>query len=591
MRSTRRLSETLPIVVLVSAAVGMLLFLLLAPSPIPTAPRWQGAGNEEPQRGGTFVFHHESNVRGMDPHISFDELSNMAIRLLFDGLIDYDGDAELIPSIADLPTVSADGQTFTFRLREGVRFHNGEEVTAATVKWSMERMLHQDTGSPGYPFYKSILGCEAFHRGETTSIRGIRVVDEYTVEFTLAEPDQTFLNAMGMTFAYPVPREMYEREDEDGNELDPKQNPIGSGPFVLESWERGVRLTFVRNDDYWQAGKPYVDRMVFQENLRRHLAVRRFQNGDLDAVHRFTIADYLDFKSPEFSAWHDHSIEEPKVNLWGFAMNNEIPPFDNVHVRRAVAFAIDREGWSNARAGRLQPTGQPLPPQLMGYDENLESRQFLDLDRAREEMRLAGHPVTQQDDKWVSDLEPVTVWMGEGESARIYAALIMEDLAKIGVTLEMRHVAFAEWLQATGTRGRAQMLFTGWNMDFPDPDNFLFLWHTRAISPTNSNNRAFYSNPEYDALLDRARAETNRTTREGMYRQASEIIASDAPWAFVCNDRSFEAWQPYVHGYTPNPVWSENYRDVWLDLPRRRAMRESLLPLGRFASLLLPGLR
>lgn len=568
MRSTRR-NERVAAGVLAAAAVAVIGFVAIKGlPPRPDGPRYMGAGAEAPVRGGTFVFHHESSVRGMDPHISFDELSNMAIRLVFDGLLDYDEDANLVPSLAEaMPEVTEDGTVFTFRLRPGVRFHDGHVLVAEDVRWSLERMLHHDTGSPGYPFFKAIVGAERYHAGEADHVEGIEVLDEHTVRFRLTEPDQTFLNAMAMTFAYPVRRDLYERWGDDVG-----KHPVGTGPFRFVSWERGVQLVFERHDDYFRPGLPYADRMVFLENLKRHLAVMRFANGDLDAVHRFSPADYLIMKGSQ--AWAPYRVEEPAVTIWGFGMNTEIAPFDDVHVRRAVAFAIDREGWDRARAGRLAPTGQPLPPQLMGYDPELPNRQFLDLERAREEMRLAGYPVRQNPDgTYTAEGFPdeIVFWTGEGETSRFYGELAQHDLSKIGINLRVRQVAFAVWLQQTGKRGTAQSLLTGWNMDFPDPANFLdILWHTRSIAEEDSNNRTFYSNPELDALLDRARAETDRERRREMYRQASDIVAHDAPWAFIFCDTKMEMWQPYVRNYRPHPVWSEDYRNVWLDLPRRR---------------------
>ena len=542
----------------------------------PDGPRFDGAGAEAPVRGGTFQFHHESNVRGLDPFISFDELSNMAIRLVFDGLLDYDENAQLIPSLAEaLPDISEDGKTFRFRLRSGVKFHNGRELVAADVRWSMEKMLSPEVGSPGYTFYTNIAGLEAYRDGEAQHIQGIRVLDRRTIEFTLKEPDQTFLNAMAMTFAYPVPRENFERR---GDAV--RFHPVGTGPFRLVAWERGVRLIFERFDSYWRPGQPYTDRMIFYENLTRGVAVRRFRNGDIDAVHRFAPADYIFFK--QAPKWTPYTTEDATVDITGIAMNCELEPFTNVHVRRAVALGVDRARWSRSRNNRLRVTGQPIPPGLLGYDENLPGLQQFDLDAAREEMRLAGHPNGLS--------EPVTLWVGEGDSSRFYGELAQSDLKKIGITVQLKPVAFAVYLQETGKPRTAQMLLTGWNQDFPDPADFLdILFHSRAIHDHDSENKAFYRNPALDDLLDRARVERDRDRRHRMYREANEIVTRDAPWAFMFNNLRFEAWQPYVKNYTPNPVYSQDYRYVWLDLPRRRIARRYENPAARIAALFPAG--
>lgn len=551
-------------------AAGSIAFAFFLPDP-PEAPRWVGAGAQTPQVGGTFVFHHEANVRSLDPHVAYDELSGMAIRLMFDGLLDYDHESNLVPSLAEaMPTVSEDGRTFRFRLRRGVRFHpmaghpEGRELVAEDVRWSLLRLMSQEVGSPGYPFYASIEGADAYHEGTADDVAGIRVIDRYTIELQLKEADQTFLNAMAMPFAYPVPRENYEHW---GDEV--KFHPVGTGPFVFEAWERGVQLTFVRNERYWRE-KPGPERMLYLENIGRELAAQRFRNGDIDSIHRQSPSDYRFFKTSE--AWRPYMVEEPRGSTFGLGFNCEMAPFDDVHVRRAIAFALDREGWSRARAGRLLPASQLLPPSIPGYDPELPTRQVFDLERAREEMRLAGHPDGLP--------EPITVWItGQDDTSRQYGELLQSDLARIGIDVRLRFVSFAVYLTESGKPNTVPAFFTGWNLDFPDPSNFLFLFDQKSIHPEHSENRSFYRNPEVDRLLAEGKSERDRERRLGLYRQANEIVARDAPWAFLYYTLTMELWQPYVRNYDPHPVWSEDYREVWLDLPRERVAR-SLAGVG-----------
>ena len=543
--------------------LGCLLALLVAGCPeAPQGPRYRGAGHEGRRAGGTVVTYHESTVDTLDPHIGWNELATMAVRLCMDGLLDYDTEAQLVPSLAvAMPTVSADGKTFAFQLRPGVRFHatealpGGRELVAEDVAWSIRRLLHPDTGSPGFSFFTKIVGAQAFHDGERDDIPGLRVTGEYTVEFELTEPDQTFLNAMAMPFAYPQAHEHFDHWGDDAG-----KHCTGVGPYVLERWERGVQLEYRRNDGYWG---PHTrpDRLIFMENLDRRVASLRFRNGEVGAIHRQNTADFVFYSEAE--AWAPYRNSKPISNIWGLVMNTELAPFDDVHVRRAVAFAIDREGWSRARGGRLTPNGQLIPATLPGHVRNLDGAHHLDLDRAREEMRLAGHPDGLD--------EEVTLLLGEGDVGRIYGELIQSDLARIGIQVKLRPLSFAAYLQESGTRRRSQMTFAGWNMDFPDPANFYEpLLHSDSITEERSMNKAFYSNPELDRILDDARAETDRAARAALYERAAAIVVADAPWAFIFSDMKMELWQPYVRGYEPHPVWSQDYRDIWLDLPRER---------------------
>ncbi len=570
MRSIRRTDRSLPAKLLAAAAVALALYgAFHVPGP-PTAPRFEGAGAETPRSGGTLVTYVGDDIRTFDPHIAYDELSIAGVRLVYDGLLDYAPDGSFIPRLLrELPEVSANGTTFTFRLKRGVRFHDGSELTSEDVLYSMRRLLSPELGSPGVPFFTSIVGASAYNAGEAAEIEGIRVLDSHTLEFRLVEPDQTFLNAMAMTFAYPMKRSQVERY---GNQVG--RHPLGTGAFRFRSWERGVEVRFDRFAGHHER-RPRADHIVLLENIDTTLAVARFQNGDVDVLHAMSSAHRRRFK--RWPAWAPYQEEHPDVSIYGLTMNCEIPPFDDVHVRRAVAFALDRRSRIRLSDGRLRAAGQALPPQLAGYDPALPSLQRDDLEAARREMALAGHPD--------GIATPISVVVSEGEAGRSQIELLQQDLGRIGLRVEGQPMSFAQYLEESGKRRRVQAFFSGWSMDFPDPSNFLdILFHSRSIHETHSENRSFYRNDELDGLLDRARAEVDRERRIALYRQANEIVARDAPWAFLYYPQTMELWQPYVRGYEPHPIWARNFRDVWLDLPRRSAARRSV----RAARLLHP---
>jgi peptide/nickel transport system substrate-binding protein len=300
--------------------------------------------------------------------------------------------------------------------------------------------------------------------------------------------------------------------------------------------------------------------MIFLENISADVASARFRNGDLDVLYRPSKVNQLFLR--ESDAWAPYRAESPSPSVFALGLNCELSPFDNVHVRRAVAFALDRSKLERLEPGQAIAATQVLPPMLPPYDPELPTRQTFDLDRAKEEMRLAG---------FANGLtEPVTLWVrGEGE-VRV-AQLFQQDLVRIGVGIELKVVSFATYLKETGRPRVAQAAFTGWHQDFPDPSNFMdILFHSRSIHPENSENRSFYRNPRLDAILDRARAEVDRDARLALYAEANAILAEDAPWAFLYYPVDMFVWQPYVKGFRPHPVWLNEYRNVWLDLPRRR---------------------
>jgi peptide/nickel transport system substrate-binding protein len=318
-------------------------------------------------------------------------------------------------------------------------------------------------------------------------------------------------------------------------------------------------VEFERFEEYWApAARP--DKMVFLENISADVASARFRNGDLDIIYRPSKVNRLFLR--ESKAWAPYLAEAPSASVFALGLNCELPPFDNVHVRRAVAFALDRSKLERLDPGQVIAATQVLPPMLAPHDPELPSGQVFDLDRAKEEMRLAGFPDGLS--------EPVIVWVrGEGE-VRV-AQLFQQDLKAIGIEIELKLVTFATYLRETGRPRVAQAAFTGWHQDFPDPSNFMdILFHSRSIHPENSENRSFYRNPKLDRILDEARPETDRETRLALYAEANSILADDAPWAFLYYPVDMFAWQPYVKGFRPHPVWLNEYRHVWLDLPKQR---------------------
>jgi peptide/nickel transport system substrate-binding protein len=569
MRSIPRTERNAPTRWLGSAAailvVGLLVAWVVVHFPkAPVGPRYIGAGQQTPRSGGTFIFAEGSNIHTLDPHFAYDTLSTAACRLIYDGLLDYDYEGNMIPSLAvALPAISDGGRVFRFKLRNGIKFHNGREITAEDVSWSLHRLLSEAIGSPGYPFFKSIVGAPEYHAGETDRIEGIVVIDEKTIELQLDEADQTFLNALAMPFAYPMAKEHVEKlEAEEGRDA-VGRHPVGAGPFKFTRWERGVQVELERFEDYWApAARP--DRMVFLENISADVASARFRNGDLDILYRPSKVHRLFLRESE--AWAPYIAEAPSASVFALGLNCELPPFDNVHIRRAVAFALDRSKLEKLDPGQVIAATQILPPMLPPYDPELPTRQRFDLARAKEEMRLAGFPDGLS--------EPITVWVrGEGE-VRV-AQLFQQDLKAIGIDIELKMVSFATYLKETGKPRVAQAAFTGWHQDFPDPSNFMdILFHSRSIHPENSENRSFYRNPKLDEILDRARPEVDREKRLALYAEANAILSDDAPWAFLYYPVDMFAWQPYVKGFRPHPVWLNEYRNIWLDLPRRRVSQE-----------------
>jgi ABC-type transport system substrate-binding protein len=555
MRSIRRPERYRTVTVLCLALAG----IAACRDPYPT-PRFSGAGARTERRGGTLRVAFDADLRTLDPAQAYDELSSAVVHHLNDTLVDYaPGTGELVPLLAERYEVSQDSKTFTFVLRPGLTFSDGTPLDAPAYARSLERMLDpRQVPCPGTSFYNLIEGVEDYAEHRTPHVRGIVARDGRTLEIRLRQADQTFLNAMAMPFTAPVPVDLVRRVGNDAF----ARSPVGAGPFMLDTWESGSRVVIRRNPRYWNPARPLLDRVVIELSLARHLQFMRFQRADLDHANNYALstADYLMLTGQP--AWRPYIQREAEIAMYGLAINCEMPPWNNVHVRRALSFAIDREAIARSRNNRVIPLGGLYPPGLPGYDPNLPGAHRYDPERARRELREGGYP-----DGLPGEHE---LWLTEGDAAVMYGQLLQADLARVGIRIRLRFASFPVFLETTQRRGAVALSFSGWNMDFPDPSNFIeTLFHSRNATDEHAQNQSFYRNPTLDALLDRARVEPDRRRRIAMYQQAERILVDDAPWAFLFTFTRIEVEQPYVRRGQVSPVYPHDFRNTWLDLPTR----------------------
>lgn len=544
-------------------------------------PRFLGAGATTPRRGGTIHFAYDTDLPTLDPALVNDTLAGVPTRLINEGLVRYASDStQIIPALAERYEVSPDGRVYTFHLRPNARFSNGRAITADDHRYTWERLLHPHRlASPGAENYRLVEGYDDFREGRAAHLAGLVTPDPMTVVLRLSAPDRTFLHTMAMTFTSVLPREVVESlGDERFGQL-----PVGAGPFVLERWEPSTRVVMRRNPHYHDPGRVHVERIVVELSVARHLQFMRFLAGELDYANSYSLstADYLwMLDNPD---WRPYVTRAPGALAAAFMMNTEMAPFDNVHVRRAVALAIDRDSICRARNYRITPAWSLYPPMVAGYRRDNPLRQRFDVDAAREELRLAGHP---------NGLDQETeLWIGEGEAGSIYGELVQADLRRVGIRVRIRQASGSIYYSSLGRRHTVPMAFSGWQMDYPDPANFIEPnFHSRAIQDENSSNHSFYRSPALDALLDQAKVEADPALRVHLYEQAEDILLRDAPWAFMYNPMDIYVTQPWVRGWHPHPVWTDYLGEAWMDLPLRqwrardRARRASYGPFAALAS-------
>jgi ABC-type transport system substrate-binding protein len=510
-----------------------------------------------PRRGGTLRLASFQGIRVLDPAGPTDALALQAEHLLFAGLVEYGADGAVEPDLAERWSVEDGGRTYRFFLREGVRMHDGEELTADDVVRSAERSLHPTTPNPNASYFANLVGFDAFTSGASEHLSGVTAEGRYVVVFRLKERDATFLPVLAMHTLRPVCKTA-------GTRYVDSWSPCGAGPFRLPEggWRRGTSLRLVRHEGYYKPDRPYLDAVEWSFRVPFATQRFRFEDGELDLLGDLTRADEARFAAD--ARWRPLGISGADHSVLGESMNTRIPPFDNVEIRRAVAAAVDREHYRALKPSNMTVMTQLVPPGAPGFDPEVSGQRH-DPKEALEHMRRAGFPFDPATGKggWPA---PIVYTLYDQGLLSYTAQLLQQDLARIGLRIELAIVSFPTFLALQQRPDGAAMSQANWEMDYADPSSLYDpLFSTASIGEGGTYNTAFYSNPRFDDLVGRARRESDPTARRAMYRAADEMLCDDAPWAFAYAYHAYEVRQPYVRGLATHPVWSRDLSRVWID--------------------------
>ncbi len=520
------------------------------PTAAPTAET--GGGALTPQKGGEMIVAYKDDLATLDPAIGYDWTNWPAEKMVFDGLLDYDEGTTIQPRLAaSLPEVNADATIYTFKLRQGVKFHNGRELTADDVVYSITRVLDPKTGSPGAGFYVGIKGAQELIDGSAASVAGIQALDANTVQFTLASPDVTFLNKMALNFAFIVPKEEVEKEGENFG-----HKPTGTGPYTLKEWKSGEFLVFERNPDYFFEGRPFLDKVTIQVGVAPDVALLRLEKGEIHLMGDPPPgADWARVSADP--AWKERLEIQPQVSTVYIAINVAAPPFDNVKVRQALNHAIDKQRIVQLLNGRATVANQVLPPLMPGYDPSYTGYEY-NSDKARQLLTEAGFP-----DGFETSIECIAV-----DPQPKLCESFQQDLAKIGIKLTINTLAAPNVIEDAGN-GKTPLTWSGglaWIQDYPDPDDFY-----APILGCDSNvpggwNWSRYCNQELHAQSLELLAMTNRSARLEAYKPFFKALMDDAVWVPVINGQYTIAHAEKLHGQ-PTLTHPEHlfvYETMWM---------------------------
>ena len=519
--------KNLRILVVVTLVVALFSFAALA--------------QDEGQYGGTFIFGRGGDSVGLDPIQVTDGESFKVTQQIYDTLVMFEpGTTDVIPGLAEEWDVSEDGRTWTFYLREGVNFHDGNPVNAEAIKWNFERWGYED-----HPYH---IGGEFTYYGYMFQdypgvIQEVNAVDEYTVEFVLTQPQGPFLNNLAMvSFGIASPEAVKEHGE------DYFKNPVGSGPFKFVEWRQGDRVILEANEEYW-GGRPYLDEVIFRsipDNGARYMELKAGSIDMMDYINPEDVASVEDNEDLDL-------LLRPSFNVGYFAMHQDFEPFDNLQVRKAFAHAINKEALIGAfYAGLAEPAKNPLPPSIWGYNDEIEDYPY-DLERAKELLTEAGYP-----DGFEFDFYYMPVPRPYFPQPKMVAQAIQYYLSQIGVTANLLSYDWGTYLDKYYA-DELQTYILGWTGDNGDPDNFLYV----LLDQTQNN--CGYENEELHQILLEAQKSVDKEERTELYKEAQEIIHADVPWVPIAHSTPPLVKKTMVKNYIPNPTSTEKLHRVWLD--------------------------
>ncbi len=492
---------------------------------------------EETRSGGIFrrIW---SDPPTLDPALVTDTTSAGLVVEIFSGLVSINTNLQLIPDLAQSWEISEDGLVYTFRLRPDAKFHDGKPVTAHDFKWSMERAANPKTASPvAQTYLGDIVGVDDVVDGLTTDIRGVRVIDDLTLQITIDSPKAYFLAKLTYPTAYVLDRENVEAGGETWAD-----SPNGTGPFRLKEYRIGERIILERNDLFYREPAS-VDAII--NNLAGGQSMAMYENDELDitGVGLFDLDRVLDPNEPLNK---ELVVAPPSFSISYIGFNTSWAPFDDPKFRQALTHVIDKELISReVLADLVVPAYGILPPGLPGYNPNLVGLRF-DADLARR--LLAESRYADPDTR-----PPIKITVpGTGGTIGLDLEVILEMWRQfLGVEVAIEQVEWATYLEDLHKREFQAFAGLGWEADYPDPQDFLdVLFHTDS-----QLNNGGYSNPEVDRLLVQARTEQDVQRRIALYHEVEQLIVDDAAWIplWFTGERHVLI-KSHISGYKPTPM-------------------------------------
>jgi len=489
-----------------------------------------GVNSTDAQEPKRLIVANFADANSLDPQRVSDTASFWIQNQMYEGLVRRTPDMGVEPALAkDWEFI--DDRTIEFYLREGVKFHNGDEFTAEDVLFSYQRLLDPDFGSPGAS------------RLAMVDIDNVEIVDDYTIRIPTKEPFAAILTYLAHSASLIVSKSGVEEHGDAFGE-----NPVGTGPFKLNNWRQGDEVVLDRFDDYW-GGPAEVDQLIFRaipEGTSRTIELetggvhvsRGIERVDLDRVDNHRNLEL-------------HLYEALRINYMGF--NHEAEPFNDVRVRQAIAYALDHSEIVQAVYG---PLGGPATGYINSNIWAFNPDTYLyprDIDKAKELMAEAGY----------ADGFTTKIAINDDATRRALAEVVSYQLEQLNIQSSIEVYEWGAYLDMTG-RGDHEIYMLAWLASTGDPHHAMHpLFH--SSNKGSAGNRQFYDNPQVDELLEKGMVETDMDQRMAFYQEAQQIISEDVGWIPLADDREAVGVHVSVTNFVPCPSGYHMFHKVGLE--------------------------
>jgi len=480
----------------------------------------------------------------LDPAVADDALSSSYIMQINSGLLKLDSNLEPIPDIAtSMPSLSSDGLTYIFHLRQDVKFQDGKEVTAADFQYSWERAATPATNSATVATYLGdIVGVNDMLAGKADHISGVKVLDPYTLQVTIKSPESFFLYKLTFPASFVV----------DKNNINQGANwwqkPNGTGPFKVQEWVKNTDLILVRNNLYY-GDKAKIAQVKFILNSTSS-DEDLFETGQIDVAG--ASAAYYDEIMDKNGPFYADLLVSPELSVDYIAFNCHQPPFDDANIRKAFCLAIDKDKIiSLTYRDMVKKAEGILPPGLPGYNGNLIGLDF-DVNQAQNLIKTSKYGDA-------SNLPPITLVIGGagGYADQLTQALVYQWKQNLGVSVNVRELE-PEQYNANPLQDQDEMYYFGWIADYPHPQDFLDI----LFKSTSGFNYGGYASSTVDSLIQQANQETDQSKSFAFYQQAEQQIVNDATCLPLTFGENYLLIEPYVKNLSVNALGIIDFDEI-----------------------------